>query len=302
MQKTNYGPLTPGLIGIGMKEMVRRAIAVIRDQRFRFEAKIKKGYTGMMDDVVTSADLAAQAVYVKLMKEGFPGYGIIAEEDALRIDCTNRELGDTYFTVDPLDGTKAYKRRQSHGIGTMIALVRNGSVIAAYIGDVMTKEIYGFRPESNKVHRISEYGHAEQLTAPSGGQIGSLQLLLRKRPSKYGDLTRTVIASCEDSGPFRDFEITSGSIGISMARLWKGEVDVAVVGSNRETPWDTTPVIGICEKLGYIFLVQDDAGRRFVQAPTALTTETVDGTGDKLVIHQSKLADFNAWQDAHLSA
>ena len=50
----------------------------------------------------------------------------------------------SYITVDPLDGTKAFIRRQSHGVGTMVAMVEEGQVVSAYVGDVNTQEIYGF--------------------------------------------------------------------------------------------------------------------------------------------------------------
>ena len=44
----------------------------------------------------------------------------------------------------------------------MVALVCDGNVIAAYVGDVMTGETFGFRPGSTKVYRLSEAGRAEQ--------------------------------------------------------------------------------------------------------------------------------------------
>jgi len=181
MEQLNYGMLTSHSISIVMKEMVRRAIEEIRKRRFVVEVTQKEGYSGKLDDIFTDADQAAQAIYVKLIKENFPGWGIIAEEDHLRVECTDHALGDLYFTVDPLDGTKAYARRQSHGIGTMISLVLNGSIIASYIGDINTREIYGYRPESDSVHRIaSEHGH--KLVINEQLPLGEQYLLLRDRP------------------------------------------------------------------------------------------------------------------------
>src|SRR6185503_21353335 len=81
-------------------------------------------------------------------------------------------------TVDPLDGTKAFIRRQSQGVGTMVALVDDGRVQSAYIGDVNTQEIYGFRPASSSVHRISEYETAERLEH-SASQGSEMTILLR---------------------------------------------------------------------------------------------------------------------------
>ena len=133
------------MVGLAMKEMVRRAIKAIREQRFVFDAQQKKSLGSSSDDLVTTADQQAQEIYLRVIRRCFPGFGIIAEEDGLRVPCTlpDRRL---YFTVDPLDGTKAFARRQSAGVGTMVALVEEGRVLAAYVGDVMTQEIYGFRP------------------------------------------------------------------------------------------------------------------------------------------------------------
>ena len=141
----DYGELNGHSVGTLMKEAVRRAIVAIRSQRFTFEATAKAhGAHGGLD-FVTTADRAAQDVFVELLREWFPDFGIVAEEGALRVPCTHPRH-DLWFTVDPLDGTKAFMRRQSHGIGTMIALVRDGVVEAGCIGDVMTQEVYATRP------------------------------------------------------------------------------------------------------------------------------------------------------------
>jgi fructose-1,6-bisphosphatase/inositol monophosphatase family enzyme len=71
--------------------------------------------------------------------------------------------GNLLLTVDSLDGTKAYVRKQFHGIGTMVSLVCDCNVIAAYVGDLMTQEIYGFRPASPKNspnQRVRPFGTA----------------------------------------------------------------------------------------------------------------------------------------------
>ena len=126
---TRTAPLNGPAVGIILKELVRRAIVTIRNERQVFDVTNKTGYGGDMNDVFTSADRKAQEVYLKLLRECFPDHGIVAEEDALSIPARNGVTG--YFTVDPLDGTKAFIRRRSHGIGTMIALVENGRVVAA---------------------------------------------------------------------------------------------------------------------------------------------------------------------------
>lgn len=291
----NYGRVNAHLIGFVMKEMVRRAIEAIRAERFVFEVHAKAGHDGALDDIFTSADQAAQAIYVKMITEAFPGYGIVAEEDHLRVP-SDPELGGLYFTVDPLDGTKAFKRRQSHGIGSMIALVCDGRVLAAYVGDVMTREVYGFRPESDKVHRISEYGFGEQLAIPESLELRSQHILLRERPERLSSLVRKLIQPPETGGLFHDFEIATGSIGVSTARLWKGEVGATLLKPKYDTPWDTAPVVGICERLGFVMLEPNSSQDGWRQVEIGVPDKTVPRANEQLIIHRSRLAELRAWE------
>lgn len=253
MQELSYGNITPSLVGVAMKEMVRRAIHAIRNQRFVFDAQKKEDRDGSMSDLVTSADLEAQRVYLRVIRNCFPNYGVIAEEQELRVPCglAGQHL---CFTIDPLDGTKAFARRQSAGVGTMVALLEGRKVIAAYVGDVMTQEIYGFRPESSKVHRISEFDVAERLEQRPV-DIEDAYLLLRDQPKNYP----RPIAALVDR--FVGVDVEGGSIGISYARLWKQECEALLTGPYFATPWDTAPIIGISRCLGYRFLKIDAEGR-----------------------------------------
>ena len=264
-----------------MKEMVRRAIGEIRRQRFIFEAQSKHSYSGENTDLVTSADREAQRIYLKMLRECFPTFGVIAEEDELRVP--SQPGCNLYFTLDPLDGTKAFGRRQSTGVGTMIALLENNHVLAAYVGDVMTQEIYGYRPESDRVHRISEYETGETL-AIQQRPLDQCILLTRNSPWNYSwdmaDLARQ---------HFKDIDVEGGSIGITFARMWKQEVGAVLMGSSYETPWDSSPLIGISRKLGFEFLGRQNGVFRRIQLDPP--REVVYREGDLLVIHHQYL-DF----------
>lgn len=245
----NYGAMNEHSIGIIMKELVRRAIRTIREERRNFEFRRKKGYNGQ-DDIVTTADRAAQDVYVSSLRECFPDYGIVAEEDELRDDAQHDE--ELYFTVDPLDGTKAFKRGESEGVGTMIALVHESDIIAAYVGDANTEEIYGYRPESPEVYKISEYDYAEQLVAPEK-PLEQQYVQLREPPSEHSDdLERFV------HGQFKGLTVETGSIGTKFAQLWKGVVGAIVLPPYHQTPWDIAPIIGISRRLGFRAHVLED--------------------------------------------
>lgn len=232
------------LTGIALKELVRRAISEIRKARMMFEVTKKVAYDGTSEDLFTTADTAAQAVYLKSLREGFPDFGIIAEENELQIPWQ----GDVprYFTIDPLDGTKAFVRRQSHGVGTMIALVVEGVVHSAWVGDVNTQEIYGFRPGSTKVHRIYEYEVAENLRLIDRRKsLSDSEILLREPLQRHSRGVQDLVQQ------YKSHLIDGGSIGTWMARLWKGEVAAVVLYPGFDTPWDSAPVMAITERLGF---------------------------------------------------
>ncbi len=296
MTKTNaygYGPINGHLIGLAMKEAVRRAIREIRNQQFIAEATSKTTvYNPDKEDFVTSADKAAQGIYVKLLREAFPGYGIVAEENDLSVSCTIPGE-DLWFTVDPLDGTKAFIRRQSHGIGTMISLVRDHEVIAAYVGDVMTQEIYGYRPDSDKVHRIADSGRTMLLAAEPRLPLAKLPLLLSDGPEEYSSRAQFFMHPKKpDSGLTKGILVDGGSIGIRMARLWKNEVGMMILRPGSQTPWDLCPILGISHKLGFRFIRLVDKDSLLLRAmanpessPYKVYREVYQAFDEVLVVH-----------------
>ncbi len=292
------GNLNGHAVGRLMKETVRRAIVIIRAERATFESQLKIGYSGAMDDILTSADKKAQEVYLRAIRECFPGYGIIAEEDGVH----EKSMNGLYFTVDPLDGTKAFVRRQSHGVGTMIALVdeESGEVVSAYIGDINTQEIYGYRPGSDRVHRITEFDTAEELQGKSSQPLSARYALLRDPPERlYTPISRKSLKA------FKNYEVEGGSIGIWAARLWKGETAALLIPRGNETPWDSTPVYGISKKLGFVCMrpIPPPPNEAAVNAEGALDwelydpeipTQVVRRHHDLLIIHKSYLKELGA--------
>ena len=290
----DYGPLSSAAVGVLLKEMVRRAIEAIQAQLFSFEAQSKDSPFSDKPDFVTTADQTAQEIYLRLIQRCFPGYGVIAEEDNHRISCS---LPGANFciTVDPLDGTKAFMRRQSYGVGTMVSLLRDEEIISAYVGDVMTRELYGFRPQSNNVHRISQYNIGRKLQIDPDRPLSNQVLLVSDPPRTFSERVRRVLlpeilGSESTHRPFRSFEITSGSIGIEFSRLWKSEVGGLVVRQGPMTPWDFCPVFGISRKLGFVFLGVYEDGLRPIKPPALRRAFSLER--ECLIVHQSRIDEL----------
>lgn len=294
----DFGPVNGHLIGFAMKEAMFRAMEKIRARQFVFKTTRKEDKRGR-EDFVTDADLAAQAVYLKLLHESFPTFGIVAEErekkkrkkekeeKSLNIPCTH-PTHNIYFVVDPLDGTKAFIRRQSHGVGTMCAIVCDGKIIAAYVGDVNTQEIYGYRPGNNKTWRIGEFERRARLRIDKRLELKNQCVLLRDDPHLFSPHIQKLVAPQKEGGRFRNLEVGGGSIGICLARLWKGEIGAVVLQPGKNDPWDLHPILGISQRLGFIFVAIDPENgemRPFcpLVVPTAINLEH-----ETLIIHKSR--------------
>jgi fructose-1,6-bisphosphatase/inositol monophosphatase family enzyme len=260
VQTYGFGELNGHSIGIIIKELMRRAIAKIRSVMRDFEVHEKDNYLsekGTGGDMFTTADTAAQEIFLRGIKECFPGFGIIAEEDHLKVE-PDGDYAGLYFTIDPLDGTKAFVRRQSHGVGSMLSLVDHyqDEVLAAVVGDVMTQECYYYRPDSESVWRITDYDHCEKLGINTSKPLRDQYVILRFLPEIHEDSEEIRKLINPHNGYFKGYEIESGSIGITMARLWKQEVAAVVLPPFPETPWDSCPVLGISQKLGFVYADQ----------------------------------------------
>ena len=109
---------------------------------------------------VTVADFASQAVVCRALHEAFPHIPIVAEEDAnsLRetenrellkkiqsflpdwseteilqsIDLGNGEPGNLFWTLDPIDGTKGFLRKDQYAVA--LALLKDGQPILGVLG------------------------------------------------------------------------------------------------------------------------------------------------------------------------
>jgi myo-inositol-1(or 4)-monophosphatase len=87
-------------------------------------------------DLVTEVDERAEGVIGGVLREAFPGYGMLAEEGG-----TLSGEDDSRWIVDPLDGTTNY----AHGLpifAVSIALERAGEVVLGVVHDPMRGETF----------------------------------------------------------------------------------------------------------------------------------------------------------------
>lgn len=295
-----YGNLTESAIGILMREIVSRVMQFVRQSRHSFEEEQKGIKPDGGIDWVTNIDKNAQDYTIRLLKENFPTYGIVAEEKGLSVSSKNptRHL---WFSFDPIDGTRAFVHHHSQGISVMLALMDDDRVIAVCIGDIMTGEMYYFRPGSDQTHHLDSQSKARLLnTLPRDLPLSKQYLLLRDPSELHSESTRRIL-QIKPHPLFKKYSSTEGSIGLSMSRLWKGEVGGAILRAGKQNPWDICPVLGLTKRLGFVFFSivsfpeDKDGCVHLIQTHLKAYRTAFHINTDILVIHENAIPELAAW-------
>ncbi len=89
---------------------------------------------------VTVADHAAEAIIVTGLREAVPDIPVIAEEEVSAGRIT--EVGNTFWLVDPLDGTREFAAGNDE-FAVNIGLVRDGCAVLGVVGIPAFGELFG---------------------------------------------------------------------------------------------------------------------------------------------------------------
>ena len=96
-------------IGARLAEIVEAASGLILPL-WRTEVTVE---TKSDESPVTEADRRGEALIVEALGRAFPGVPVVAEETVSATGAPT-EIADRFFLVDPLDGTKAFVRGETH--------------------------------------------------------------------------------------------------------------------------------------------------------------------------------------------
>ena len=178
---------------------------------------------------VTEADRAAERIILDGLRSAFPAVPCVAEEEAAA-GILPDELGDAFFLVDPLDGTKEFVKR-SGDFTVNIALVRNGVPELGVVYAPSSKRLFSGRP-----------GHAERI------EIDANDAICARHPIavREGRAPLTIVASRSHRTPETDDfigridagEIVSVGSSMKFCLLANGEADV-YPRFGRTMEWDT---------------------------------------------------------------
>ena len=113
-------------------EAARRAGQVILD---RFHTTKEVSFKGRAN-VVTDVDLLAEKAALELLRDEYPGFGIISEESEPVV------TGSSYvWVLDPLDGSRNYASGVPH-FCVVVALLREGQVVLGVTYDPVREELF----------------------------------------------------------------------------------------------------------------------------------------------------------------
>lgn len=198
---------------------------------------------------LTQADKAANRVIVKLLKEKFPEYAVLSEEEK---DNRDRLYCDYCFIVDPLDGTKEFLKRNGQ-FTVNIALAYQHRVVVGVIYVPVTGELY-FAAEGFGSFRQSADGEQERLKVSDNQDVSSLRLVMS---SSHG---------CKAMEDFIEkHQITHlVKVGSSLkgCMVASGKADI-YYRFNPTMEWDTAAMQCIAQEAGAIFRQMDGSAMMY---------------------------------------
>jgi myo-inositol-1(or 4)-monophosphatase len=212
-----------------------------------------KGGPGTFDPV-TAADRAAETSMRTLIRESFPGHGIVGEEFG-----SERTNAEYVWVIDPIDGTKSF----ICGLpawGTLIALTRTGEPVYGMMHQPFTRERFT----------------GDGATARYRGPAGDRTLRVRRCAALSEAILTTTSPMLMKEPDRRTFAKVEAAVRLSRyggdcygyCMLAAGHVDLVIESELK--PYDILPLIPIIAGAGGIVTAWDGgspkAGGRIIAA------------------------------------
>jgi myo-inositol-1(or 4)-monophosphatase len=94
------------------------------------------------NDLVTVVDTQAQNIVIESLRDAFPGYGILAEEDRARKGSVDID-GSHRWIIDPIDGTTNFAHSlPPYAVSIALEHRTTGEVVVGVVLDVSRRELF----------------------------------------------------------------------------------------------------------------------------------------------------------------
>lgn len=196
------------------------------------------------DMPLTAADKASNAIIVKALKEAFPEYAVLSEEekdDLARLD------NDFCFVVDPLDGTKEFIKRNGQFTVNIALSYKHESVMGVIYVPVTGELYYASRGQGAYLDTAEQKGRRLQVS-----DVTDKDQIRMVMSSSHG--CEQMDRLLEKYGITNFVKMGSSLKGCVIA---KGEAEV-YYRYNPTMEWDTAAMQCIVEEAGAIFRQMDE--------------------------------------------
>jgi len=230
------GRVTDG-IGESLLDAVSGAIREVAARtimpRFRSLTDAEVSFKGA-DEVVTTADVEAEALLTERLNVIRPGLSVLGEESS-HFDPTLRERvqrSGTYWVVDPLDGTNEFVAGRT-GFGVMVALVEDRAATASWIFLPTVDRLYDGSlgiPVRRNGRRLTPHRERQGLGVENAMGFALTRLAPPKVRAIVDEHIRRFPTPADEG---------SGSAATAYASLLEGQLDFGFYW--RTEPWDHAP-------------------------------------------------------------
>ena len=204
-----------------------------------FGVEFKKDHSPL-----TRADREANQVIVRMLREAFPEYAILSEEEK---DNPDRLKNDLCFVVDPLDGTKEFLKRNGQ-FTVNIALSECHQSVMGVIYVPVTKELY---------YAAKGYGSFLE----KDGVVTQLHVSEEEKEKSELNVVMSNSHGCKEMEELLEkYQLKNFvKVGSSLkgCMIATGAADV-YYRHNPTMEWDTAAMQCIVEEAGAIFKQMDD--------------------------------------------
>lgn len=215
-------------------------LAIMKVYKYDFDV-----YTKNDDSPVTEADLAAHTIIVTSLKNTFPELPVLSEESD-DIEFSVRKHWDTFWMVDPLDGTKEFIKKNDE-FTVNIALIHQGRPVLGVVHTPALGITY-FGYEGVGAFKL-EAEEKKAITANQGVHGSWTVVGSRSHPNEETD---------EYLSAFSKYELIPKGSSLKLCMVAEGTADLyPKLGPTCE--WDTAAAHAVVNAAGGV--VNDKYGR-----------------------------------------